>query len=42
MDYSDIAQLVERLAVNQDVTGSSPVVGAKLFAYSSIGRAIPC
>ena len=23
--YSPIAQLVERLAVNQDVTGSSPV-----------------
>lgn len=25
--YSPIAQLVERLAVNQDVTGSSPVRG---------------
>ncbi len=26
-DYSDIAQLVERLTVNQDVGGSSPPVG---------------
>ena len=26
-DYSDIAQLVERLTVNQDVDGSSPPVG---------------
>ena len=26
-EYSDIAQLVERLTVNQDVDGSSPPVG---------------
>lgn len=28
--YSSVAQSVERLTVNQDVTGSSPVRGAKL------------
>jgi hypothetical protein len=28
--YSHLAQLVERLAVNEDVAGSSPAVGAKL------------
>ena len=27
--YSDIAQLVEQLTVNQLVVGSSPTVGAK-------------
>ena len=27
--YSSIAQLVERMTVNHDVTGSSPVGGAK-------------
>ena len=28
--HSDIAQLVEQLTVNQRVTGSSPVAGAKI------------
>ena len=29
--YSSVVQLVERLTVNQDGTGSSPVRGAKIF-----------
>lgn len=29
LHYSSIAQLVERLAVNEDVPGSSPGAGAK-------------
>ena len=28
--HSGVAQLVERLAVNEDVTGSSPVAGARI------------
>ena len=34
--YWDIAQLVERLAVNQNVAGSIPAIPA--WGYSSIGR----
>ncbi len=35
--YSSIAQSVERLTVNQDVTGSSPVGGAtKTIGYSPV------
>lgn len=30
--YSHVAQLVERLAVNQNVTGSSPVVRATIYS----------
>ena len=29
VSYSTIAQLVERLTINQDVTGSSPVGGVR-------------
>lgn len=29
--YSSVVQLVERLTVNQDGTGSSPVRGAKIL-----------
>ena len=35
--YSSIAQSVERMTVNHDVTGSSPVRGASTL--SSVGRA---
>jgi hypothetical protein len=35
--YSDIAQLVEQLTVNQFVPGSSPGVGAIFWTHSSIG-----
>ena len=35
---SSIAQSVERMTVNHDVTGSSPVGGAKC-TISSVGRA---
>ena len=42
--YSSIAQSVEHLTVNQGVTGSSPVGGAKkviqaICTFSSVGRA---
>lgn len=33
--YSSIAQSVERMTVNHDVTGSSPVGGAKRFVEQS-------
>ena len=36
--YSTIAQLVERMTVNHDVTGSNPVGGVTLFHYNSLGR----
>ncbi len=36
--YSSIAQSVERMTVNHDVTGSSPVGGARC-TISSVGRA---
>ncbi|VDN46867.1 protein of unknown function [Petrocella atlantisensis] len=34
--YADVAQLAEQLTCNQQVTGSSPVVGF-MWAYSSVG-----
>ena len=37
IEYSSIAQSVERMTVNHDVTGSSPVRGASTL--SSVGRA---
>ena len=38
--YSPIAQLVERLTVNQNVTGSSPVWGAKYRSVVQSGRTL--
>lgn len=32
--------MVERIAVNDDVVGSSPTSGAILRLYSSVGRAL--
>lgn len=40
--YSPIAQLVERLAVNQDVTGSSPVGEFMGCLHKSIKTFIKC
>ena len=36
--YSQVAQLVERLAVNEHVPGSSPGLGANLDAHSNPER----
>ena len=47
--YSSIAQSVERMTVNHDVTGSSPVRGAKKKDHAErglffllLGKAPPC
>ena len=40
--YSPIAQLVERLTVNQNVRGSSPRRGAKLLKKNNNLQTLPC
>ena len=38
IEYSSIAQSVERMTVNHDVTGSSPVRGAKIKSRHFCGK----
>ena len=40
--YSLLAQLVERLTVNQNVAGSSPAQGAKIREVAEWSKALPC
>ena len=37
--YADVAQLAEQLICNQQVIGSSPIIGLFIWGLSSAGRA---
>ena len=35
--YADVAQLAEQLICNQQVIGSSPIIGFYIWTFSSVG-----